>query len=685
MTRLKGVGASGALRLARLGIRSVRDCLFHLPGRYIDRTRIRSISAVRGGEEALVQGVIELTRVNYYGKRRQLLCRVSDGTGVMLLRFFHFNRWQQARLVEGAKIRCWGKARQGGGAPEIAHPEYQILSADHDEPPEQTLTPIYPATEGVSQFKLRQITEQALQVLRQDRDSLPELIPPAILERHALGALGDALRFAHRPPAGADTAALLNGGHAAQRRLAFEELLAHQLGIRGRRETIKRKRARAVPIAAPTARQFLADLDFTPTAAQRRVSAEIAADMRRETPMLRLLQGDVGCGKTLVAAVAALAAIDAGLKALLMAPTEILADQHYDNFRAWFAPLGVPVYLLNARQSRGERKSALQALQAARPALVIGTHALFQEQVSVRRPGLIVIDEQHRFGVNQRLALLEKGGDFYPHQLIMTATPIPRTLAMTMFAELDISVIDESPPGRGAIKTTVLSNKKRPQLIQRIRDLCAAGRQVYWVCTLIEHSEAVESEAAEEIAATLADSLPRCRVALIHGRMKNVDKERIMRAFKAAEVDLLVATTVIEVGIDVPNAGLMVIENAERLGLAQLHQLRGRVGRGVHESNCVLLYQEPLAEIAQTRLKTMRETDDGFVIAQKDLQLRGPGELLGARQTGMPELKIADFARDAALLPAARDSADQILRDHPQAAARITQRWLDSDWGFAHV
>ena len=687
VTQLKGVGASSAGRLSRLGIRSVQDCLFHLPSRYLDRTQIRPLGSVRAGDSVLVQGMIELTQIKY-GRRRQLLCRISDGTGALLLRFFHFTKRQQSMLAEGREVRCWGKIRQGKPIPEIAHPEYRLVSADDNEPPEQTLTPIYPATEGLSQFKLRQLSEQALQVLRQEEDKLPELIPAAILRRHDFTTLAESLRFVHRPPPEADTEALLAGAHKTQQRLAFEELLAHQLGIRGLRKNIKEKRAHNIPATAATAvEKFIAGLDFTLTAAQKKVIAEIAADINRDTPMLRLLQGDVGCGKTLVAAVTALSVIDAGLKAVLMAPTEMLSDQHYGNFNAWFAPLGIGVHLLNAKQSRGERTKVLQALQSDQPLLAVGTHALFQERVSVNKPGLIIIDEQHRFGVNQRLALLEKGGDSerHPHQLIMTATPIPRTLAMTVFAELDISVIDELPPGRGSVKTTVLSGKKRPELIQRIREICATGKQVYWVCTLIESSETAELEAAESIAETLADSLPEFKVALIHGKMKSTEKERIMHGFQVGEVNLLVATTVIEVGIDVPNAALMVIENAERLGLAQLHQLRGRVGRGAHESNCVLLYQEPLSEIARIRLNTIRETGDGFVIAQKDLELRGPGELLGVRQTGLPELKIADFARDAAWLPAARDSADQILREHPQSAAPLMKRWLDSAWEFGNV
>ncbi|MGI9229619.1 MAG: ATP-dependent DNA helicase RecG [Gammaproteobacteria bacterium] len=694
VTALRGVGPAIAGHLSRLDIHSVQDCLFHLPSRYIDRTQITAIGTVRADDTVLVQGMIELVQARR-GKRRQLLCRISDGTGAMLLRFFHFTGWQKANLVEGSEIRCWGKVRKNKETLEIIHPEYQILAAGQDGQPEQTLTPVYPATEGLSQFKLRQLSGQALKVLQQDKQGLRELIPPTILQQHNFITLAESLRFVHRPPADADTDALLNGTHHTQQRLAFEELLAHQLSIRGMRKNIQEKRAypvatmqtQAAQAQAATADKFIARLGFALTRAQDKVITEITADIQRPTPMLRLLQGDVGCGKTVVAAITALHAIDAGLKAALMAPTEMLSDQHYRNFKTWFDALGIEVLLLNAKQSRTERKQTLEALQSDRPLIVIGTHALFQEQVTANKLGLVIIDEQHRFGVNQRLALLEKGAadDEYPHQLIMTATPIPRTLAMTMFAELDISVIDELPAGRGTVTTTVLSSKKRPDIIRRINEVCAAGRQVYWVCTLIEDSETTELEAAEAIAATLADSLPGLKVALIHGKMKPAEKEQIMQAFQSARLDLLVATTVIEVGIDVPNANLMVIENAERLGLSQLHQLRGRVGRGGHQSYCVLLYQEPLTEVAQIRLNTLRETDDGFVIAQKDLQLRGPGELLGVRQTGLPPLKIADFARDAALIPAARDGADQILQQYPQVADLLIKRWLNDAREFGNV
>ncbi len=684
---LKGVGPAIQQRLAKLGIVLIQDCLFHLPNRYIDRTQIRHIGSVVAGEVVLIQGEITQTHMAY-GKRRQLLCHISDDTGGLVLRFFHFTHRQKNQLLPGKTLRCWGKVRSGRQSLELAHPEYQMLAKDKEEALDKTLTPVYPATEGISQFKLRALSTQALHVLRDDARGLPELVPQHILKKYTFSTLAESLCYVHRPPVDADTDALLQGRHKAQKRLAFEELLAHQLSLRSLRANIKQKQAHAIASGRPPAiEQFIAGLNFTLTQAQARVIDEVVTDMSKEKPMLRLLQGDVGCGKTVIAALAALYVIHAGYKVALMAPTEILCDQHFTTISQWFAALAIPVVLLKAKQTEGQRQHTLNRLTSPQPLLAIGTHALFQEHVSITQLALVIIDEQHRFGVHQRLTLMEKGstGNHYPHQLVMTATPIPRTLAMTLFAELDISVIDALPPGRVPINTTVLSNRKRADIIQRVDNICRAGRQVYWVCASIENSEAVDLEPAEEIAALLTDSLPARRIALVHGRMKSSEKEQIMQAFKLGEIDLLVATTVIEVGVDVANANLMVIENAERLGLSQLHQLRGRVGRGAYESHCVLLYKAPLSNMAKARLSTLRDTHDGFLIAEKDLQLRGPGELSGSRQTGLPVLKIADFARDAEQLPLACDSADDMLKNTPETANKLIKRWLNYHHDFVTV
>ena len=685
---LQGVGPRVGERLKNLGIKRVRDLLFHLPNRYIDRTRLVPIGSLQPGDSALCQGAVELVQTSS-GRRRNLLCRISDGTGAVTLRFFHFSRAQQSGLKQGMTLRCWSQQiRRVKQSLEMIHPEYWRVEEGAETELEQTLTPVYPLTQGLSQFKLRNLTGQALDALSRDASGLSELLPAQILQQFARFNLAQALRFVHRPPQDADLDSLMQGAHPTQQRLAFEELLAHHLSLRRIRNTAQAQASFALhKNAYGQVRTFLGNLPFELTEAQTRVLGEIRKDMLKSAPMLRLLQGDVGSGKTVVAAIAALLVIGSGYQVALMAPTEILADQHYYNINQWFAPVGIPVSLLTGKQSRRDREEALAQLNSARPMVAVGTHALFQDQVAFGNIGLVIIDEQHRFGVDQRLALLEKGRNEnrQAHQLIMTATPIPRTLAMTLFADLDISVIDQLPPGRQPVKTTVISNERRDQVIERIHEVCKQGRQAYWVCTLIENSDTLQLQAAEDIRTRLAGQLADLRVGLIHGRMKNTEKETVMADFKAGGIDLLVATTVIEVGVDVPNASLMIIENAERLGLSQLHQLRGRVGRGEQASDCVLLYQTPLSDNARVRLERMRETSDGFAIAQSDLELRGPGEILGTKQTGVPELHIADFVRDAHLVPRVQQAADVILSQHPQVVGKLVSRWLSTKIDFGKV
>ena len=673
---LSGVGLRLQEKLARIGVEKIRDLLFHLPYRYLDRTRLTPIGALRPGHEACIQGQIESTQVRH-GRRRALLCRISDGSGALLLRFFYFSRAQQQALQKGAALRCYGQVRAGPNALEIIHPEYRRLKGA-DEALEAQLTPVYPATEGLAQPRLRALTARALALLKADAAGLRELLPGPLLATLQLPALADALVYLHRPPPDAAVAELQAGRHPAQKRLAFEELLAHQLSLLKLRRALRAEPAPALARDNALLPRYLAGLPFSLTAAQQNAWATLSADLAKTKPMLRLVQGDVGSGKTVVAALAALQAIGAGFAVALMAPTELLAEQHVTSFRRWFGPLNIEALALTGKLKKSAREALKKRLLGATPFIVIGTHALFQEAIRFNRLGLVIIDEQHRFGVRQRLALLEKAraGGQYPHQLIMTATPIPRTLTMTAYADLDHTIIDELPPGRRPVTTSVLSNARRDEIIERIRRACEHGRQVYWVCTLIEESESRQCETATATAARLKDRLPGLSLALIHGRLKPAEKDRVMQAFKAGEVALLVATTVIEVGLDVPNASLMIIENAERLGLAQLHQLRGRIGRGKIRSDCVLMYQAPLGDLARQRLAIMRASHNGFVIAEKDLALRGPGEVLGAQQSGLPNLRVADLARDAALLPEVRRAANRLLRQHPATAASLVRRWL---------
>jgi ATP-dependent DNA helicase RecG len=680
---LRGVGPALAEKLAKLGVTQVQDLLFILPSRYEDRTQISEIGAVRHGMRAVVEGEVQLTEVAYR-RRRQLLCRITDGTGSLTLRFFYFSGAQQAGLARGTKLRCFGEVRRGPLGLEIVHPEYRRI-AEVSDALEEVLTPIYPTTEGVPQARLRSLIDLALQ--EAERSGVRDWIPPAMLAALELPSLVDALSMMHRPPRDAHLGELLSGRHPAQRRLAFEELLAHQLSLRLLRQTIKADPA--VPLRDPDKleQRLLKSLPFALTGAQRRTLDEVDRDLLADRPMVRLVQGDVGCGKTIVAAAAAARAVGTGLQAALMAPTELLAEQHAKNFEQWFRPLGIPVALVTGSLPARTRRSALEAVASGEIKLVVGTHALFQEAMDFARLGLVIVDEQHRFGVHQRLALREKGarGGQLPHQLIMTATPIPRTLAMTAYADLDVSVIDELPPGRTPVKTVVLPETRRDEIVQRIHRQVLEGRQAYWVCPLIEESEELRYQAAEETAAALAEALPEVRVGLVHGRMPAREKERGMYSFKAGTIGLLVATTVIEVGVDVPNATLMVIENAERMGLAQLHQLRGRVGRGAHESHCVLLYGGKLSEMARARLAAIRETNDGFVIARRDLELRGPGELLGTRQTGLAEMRVADLMRDADLLPEVQSAAEELLGHNPEAVRGLTRRWIGAGERYGRI
>ena len=682
LTALKGVGPKLAQKLQRLRLVTVQDLLFHLPFRYQDRTRVVPIGALRAGQEAVVAGTIELTDVVFRG-RRSLLCRMSDKTGSVTLRFFYFSAAQQANFARGRKLRCFGEVRFGPIGLEMVHPECVFDNAG-DRPPENTLTPVYPTTEGLNQLSLRKLIRQALDGYL---SRVREWLPPVVLADSRLRNLQEALTYIHAPPADAPVALLEQGRHPAQQRLAFEELLAHHLSLRRLRARARAHQAPRIVAGGKLTQALLAGLPFRLTGAQRRVVHEIAQDLRQTFPMQRLVQGDVGCGKTVVAAAASLYVIEAGLQVALMAPTELLAEQHWRNFQDWLAPLGIEVAWLSGKLKGKARQQVLDALSSGQAPLAVGTHALFQDDVAFANLGLIIVDEQHRFGVDQRLALREKGGrqGNQPHQLIMSATPIPRTLAQTLYADLDVSIIDELPPGRRPVETAAVPATRRTEVVQRVHNACLQGRQAYWVCPLIEESDVLQLQTAQDTEISLRAALPELRISLVHGRMKPAEKEAVMAAFKAGEVNLLVATTVIEVGVDVPNASLMIVENSERLGLAQLHQLRGRVGRGLDAASCVLMYQPPLAHYARARLRCLRETTDGFEIARKDLEMRGPGEMFGARQTGMPALHIADLARDQSLLPKVVKTADLLLQEYAPHVDAIIQRWLGRAENYGNV
>jgi len=714
-------------KLARLGIHHRTDLLLHLPLRYEDETHLAPIAAVQPGMNAQVQGVIAHSEV-VFRPRRTLVCRLQDNGGELYLRFLNFYPSQQKQLAAGKQIRAVGEVRTGYYGPEMVHPKCRAV--DDDTPLQQSLTPVYPTTAGLSQAVLRKLIGNALDTL-----PLDDTLPDALRQRMKLASFADSVRLLHNPPPDISANSLENHTHAAWRRIKFDELLAQQLSMRVHHRERGKRIAPALASKQRLTAQLLKNLPFALTGAQQKVYAEIGRDLAQPHPMQRLLLGDVGSGKTIVAALATLQAIENGWQAAFMAPTEILAEQHYLKLRDWLEPLGISPVWLSGSLKKKDKQLAIERIASGKTMLTIGTHALFQEQVDFHRLGLAIVDEQHKFGVQQRLALRNKGktaraaadmhdatqkqplppcrgkdrmgvetgessvstpsptlplqgggGSFQePHQLMMSAPPIPRTLAMSYYADLDVSVIDELPPGRTPVVTKLVSDERRDEVFERVRAACLEGKQAYWVCPLIDESEVLQLQTAIETYETLRTTFPELNVGLVHGRLDNAEKARVMAAFKAGELQLLVATTVIEVGVDVPNASLMVIDHAERMGLAQLHQLRGRVGRGAEQSLCILLYQQPLSELARARLKIIFESNDGFAIAQQDLQLRGPGELLGARQSGVAMLRFADLNADEDLLNEARQAADELLRDFPDTAQRHLQRWMANKHDYLHV
>ena len=697
ITTIKGVGAKVAEKLRNIGIRTVEDALFHLPLRYEDRSRIYPVASTLVGSHVSVVAQVTSCQVQF-GRKRMLVVKAADTSGSITLRFFNFSAAQKAQFETGVWLKCFGEIKGGRHGPEIIHPEYKKVDPNQSITVEDTLTPVYPTTEGIKQATLRNITEQALS--RLEKYNVDQLIPDFSFASETLVAIRaydikKALLLCHRPPVDTPYHLLEEGIHPAQQRLAFEELTAYQLSTLQNKYANKSDAAIVLPNNEQLTQDFLSTLPFQPTGAQTRVVREIKQDLLQPTPMMRLVQGDVGSGKTLVAALSALVAISNGYQVALMAPTEILAEQHAINFQNWFAQLSsqtlnepLNVVWLSGKTKAAQRRETLNAIETGEANLIIGTHAIFQDSVEFHSLALIIIDEQHRFGVHQRLELRNKGAIhnanrsgqsqvFYPHQLVMTATPIPRTLAMTAYADLDCSIIDELPPGRTPITTVAMPDTKRDAIIERVKDVCITTKQqAYWVCTLIEESEMLQCQAAEDTVVELKQKLPELKIGLVHGRMKPADKQRIMESFKSGDVDLLVATTVIEVGVDVPNASLMIIENPERLGLAQLHQLRGRVGRGALQSHCVLLYLAPLSNAAQQRLAVLRESNDGFVIAEKDLEIRGAGEIIGTRQTGDAQFRIADLTRDEDLLDEATSTAHALINASPLACSQLLERWV---------
>ncbi len=678
LRQFKGVGPKVFSKLESMGLETVEDLLFHFPLRYQDKTRLSCIGELKEGMDAVVRGTIRASGIAR-GRRPTLIVKVDDGTGLITLRFFHFRRAQAQQLRIGDTIILFGQPRMVGGNTEFAHPEYVV--GDREPQLEEALTPVYPVTEGMGQSTMRNLTQQALTYLTQN--------PPEDLLTGLPGdspSITDSIKFLHRPSPDANTAAIVAGEHPAQLRLALEELVAHQLSLLSRRARTHEKTAAPVNSQGKLADTITSQLPFALTGAQQRVCEEILADLRKSTPMLRLLQGDVGSGKTLVAALTAAHMVESKHQVALMAPTELLSEQHFAGFQKWFEPLGINVLWLTGQIKGKARKAALERIEAGEVDIIVGTHALFQDAVVFKSLGLVLVDEQHRFGVNQRLSLTQRGlNEITPHQLTMTATPIPRTLSMVAYADLDCSTIDELPPGRKPITTALIDNDRRQSVIERVGNACQQGRQAYWVCALIEESEALDATAAEVTAEQLEAALPGLRIGLLHGRISSQEKGDIMAAFANHELDILVATTVIEVGVDVPNASLMIIENAERFGLAQLHQLRGRVGRGAVESHCILMYQSPLSQTARDRLTVMRESQDGFVLAEKDLEIRGPGEVLGTRQTGVSSFRVARLPEHNELLEKAQDIASNMVSTDAQRAEKIEQRWTRTLEAFAHV
>lgn len=707
MHALKGVGSRVAEKLSHLGINTLQDLLFHLPVRYQDRTRIVSIRDLKPGDEVTLDVEVLNCEIKF-ARKRMLLAHVTDHTGVITLRFFHFTASQQANLSPGTRLRVYGEIRWSKSGMEMIHPEYRRMQQTDSVVMEDYLTAIYPMTEGFSQQTLRGLVSQLFDDNHRLQVVMEDYLPPEVIERNGFPPLQQAIAVIHKPTPDIRIDHLEQGQHPAQQRLAFEELLAHHLALRRLREATKRHSAPALRGNYSLQRTFLDSLPFRLTQAQQRVLEEIMKDLAQDYPMQRLVQGDVGSGKTVVAALAALRAVESGYQVAVMAPTEILAQQHLQNFHHWLDPLDIKVVWLSSKVKGKARETTLTYIRQGDAQIIVGTQALFQEQVEFSQLGLVIIDEQHRFGVHQRLALRDKGSVngtddesddrftnnnamnkahsvVYPHQLIMTATPIPRTLAMTAYADLDCSIIDELPPGRTPVDTVVVSEERRDEVMQRVHAVCREGRQAYWVCTLIEESEALQCQTAQDTAQHLQQQLADLQIGLIHGRMKPSEKEHIMAAFKAGEIHLLVATTVIEVGVDVPNATLMIIENAERLGLSQLHQLRGRVGRGAQQSACVLMYQSPLSDSAKLRLQTLRQTNDGFEVARKDLELRGPGEFLGTRQTGLTQFRIADLGRDQSMLPKIGQTAKLLFEQYPEHISSIIQRWLGTKEKYGDV
>ncbi|MCD9463545.1 ATP-dependent DNA helicase RecG [Photobacterium phosphoreum] len=683
LTELAGVGAKMAEKLHKIGLNNVQDVLFHLPLRYEDRTRIWPINRVAPGQYLTVQGEVSHCSIQF-GKRKMLTVKIGDGTGSVTLKFFNFNASMKNSFSDGKQVKAYGEIKGSQFGLEIIHPDYHLFSEPTALSAEETLTPVYPTTDGLRQTTLRNLTDQALSLL--EKSAVTELLPAGLYDQQM--TLAQALQVMHRPTPDISLEQFDAGKHPAQKRLILEELLAQNLSMLALRSKGQQHQSWSFTPQDTLKQQLLASLPFTPTGAQQRVVADIEADLGKSQPMMRLVQGDVGSGKTLVAALAALRAIEHGYQVALMAPTELLAEQHALNFTQWLNPMGIEVGWMAGKLKGKAREKELVRIASGDAKMVVGTHALFQDQVVFNNLALIIIDEQHRFGVHQRLDLREKGAasGYYPHQLVMTATPIPRTLAMTAYADMDTSVIDELPPGRTPIQTVALPDSRRPQIIKRIRAACQQeGRQTYWVCTLIDESEVLEAQAASDTADELTRLLPELKVGLVHGRMKPKEKQAIMASFKAGEIDLLVATTVIEVGVDVPNASLMVIENPERLGLAQLHQLRGRVGRGEIASHCVLLYHAPLTKTAQKRLAVLRESSDGFVIAQRDLEIRGPGELLGTKQTGIADFKVADLIRDQYLIPQVQKLARYIHDQYPDNAIAIIDRWIGQRENYSNA
>ena len=684
VSTLSGIGPQSTIRFEKLGIYRIKDLLFHLPHRYQDRTRIYPINSLLPGMSVLFCGTVEFTEVVMKG-RRSLLCRLSDSTGYISLKFFHFTAKQKADLSPGTLVSCFGEIRYGYQGKEIAHPEYKIITST-DNITEPCLTPIYPLTEGLHQGTVRKAITQALTLYFQAPEQLADWLPSPLLKQYNYPTLKHALQALHQPEQ-QSTEQLQQGNLIALKRLAFEELLAHHLILLKNKQSVKKWLAPVLTTTKAKSQSFLNALPFQLTKAQNRVIEEIIHDCQSHHPMLRLVQGDVGSGKTVVAAYAALLALSSHYQVAIMAPTELLADQHNRNFNQWFKHHDTQIVYLTGQLKGKQRKQALAAIEDGTAGIIIGTHALFQESVNFHQLGLIIIDEQHRFGVHQRLALREKGQtkDSRPHQLVMTATPIPRTLAMLQYSDLDISIIDELPPGRKPVTTCVIPAERREQIIEKINNWTNNKNQTYWVCTLIEESEVLQCEAAENTAEYLTQALPNVRVALVHGRMKAIEKDAIMQGFKNHDYDLLVATTVIEVGVDVPNASLMIIENPERLGLSQLHQLRGRVGRGDQESYCLLMYQTPLSNMSKQRLSILRESNDGFIIAEKDLELRGPGDVMGTRQTGLMQFKIANLERDITLLDQVQDAANLISSQYPHSIQPLIDRWLGQTTLYSEV